>query len=86
MIDSKTYLQIQIENTVVSPCHCDSIVNFGTFFLFLKLLILGHIDDHMPAPDGICGIQTHDSWILRHGPYTLRHRYGLSIFQLDDPM
>ncbi len=45
---------------------------------FLKLLFLGrgyvhvrplgHIDDHMPAPDGSCGMQTHDPWDQRHGP------------------
>ncbi len=36
---------------------------------------MGHIDDHMPAPDGNCGIRTHATWrILRHGPYSLRHR------------
>ncbi len=37
---------------------------------------LGHIDDHMPAPDGSCGIRNHDSWILRPGPHSLRHRCG----------
>ncbi len=30
----------------------------------------------MPAPDGRCGIQTHDSWILRDGPYSLHHKCG----------
>ncbi len=36
---------------------------------------LGHIDDHMPTPDGSCGVQTHDSGILRLGPYSLRDEF-----------
>ncbi len=31
---------------------------------------LGHIDDHMPAPDSTCGARTHDSWVLRYGLLT----------------
>ncbi len=34
---------------------------------------LGHINDHMSAPNGGCGIQTHDPWVQRHGPYSLCH-------------
>ncbi len=31
---------------------------------------LGHIDDHMPAPDGSCGIRTYDPWVLEVWPPT----------------
>ncbi len=32
------------------------------------LVSRGHIDNHMPASDGSCGIQTHDSWIIEAWP------------------
>ncbi len=41
----------------------------------------------MLAPDGTCGIWTHDSWIfgfLRLGPYSLRHRGGHGDYDDDD--
>ncbi len=37
---------------------------------------LGHIHDHMPTSDCSCGIRIHDSWILRHGTYSMRQWCG----------
>ncbi len=34
------------------------------------MVSLGHIDYHMPAPDGTGGAQIHDPWVLRHGLLT----------------
>ncbi len=34
----------------------------------VELVSLGNIDDHMPAPDGSSGIQSHDPWILEAWP------------------
>ncbi len=70
--ENSGYLMINSRQVkLVGAPHQKFIIFLEMVYLRLNWSHLGHIGDYMPVPDGSCGIRTHDSWILRHGPYSL---------------
>ncbi len=41
---------------------------FLKWYILGRTVSLGHIDDHLLAPDDSCGIRTHDSWLHEAWP------------------